>query len=281
MSIEIKSLETLSFDEIAEAFLKAFSDYNISFSREKLRDMLARRGYDPALSFGAFHNGCLVSFIFNGIGSYDGIRSGYDTGTGTVQAFRGLGLTDKIFTHSLPYLRESGIRQYVLEVLQSNAPAIKIYTRQGFEITRELNCYSGILKPESHLAGGIHIEDAGIDDIRDLTGFCDYRPTWQNSIESLTRVPQALTCVIAYMDDTPVGYGVAEPAYGDIAQIAVAPASRGIGIGSAILSRLSKSSRIPEIKVINTDIRDKALDRFLLTNGLSLTSTQYEMTRPI
>jgi ribosomal protein S18 acetylase RimI-like enzyme len=81
------------------------------------------------LSFGAFKNEDLLAFTFNGIGEYHGIKTAYDTGTGTLKEYRGQGLAKCIFQHSLPFLEEAGIRQYLLEVLQHNEGAVALYKK--------------------------------------------------------------------------------------------------------------------------------------------------------
>lgn len=92
-----------------------------------------------------FFEGRLISFVFNGTGMYNNILTAYDTGTGTVPSFRGLHLTQKIFTFSLELIYQQGVRQYVLEVLQHNHKAIKIYRKLGFETQRNFNYYSAKL----------------------------------------------------------------------------------------------------------------------------------------
>ena len=68
--IEIKNLEGISFEQIYTAFKSAFSDYEISVDKTELKSMLKRRGFNPALSFGAFYDDNIVAFTFNGIGKY-------------------------------------------------------------------------------------------------------------------------------------------------------------------------------------------------------------------
>lgn len=116
-------MEHTGFDTLFNAFERAFSDYEVSFGKEEVRAIPARRGYAPRLSFAAFDNGDIVAFTLNGVGTFNGIPTAYDTGTGTVKEYRGQGLAGKIFSHSLPYLEESGIRQYLLEVLRDNGKA--------------------------------------------------------------------------------------------------------------------------------------------------------------
>lgn len=141
MGIIIHSLESVSFKDLYAAFSSAFKDYDFSLNADELRRMLDRRGYNPQLSFGAFFEGRLISFVFNGTGMYNNILTAYDTGTGTVPSFRGLHLTQKIFTFSLELIYQQGVRQYVLEVLQHNHKAIKIYRKLGFETQRNFNYY--------------------------------------------------------------------------------------------------------------------------------------------
>lgn len=82
MGIIIHSLESVSFKDLYAAFSSAFKDYDFSLNADELRRMLDRRGYNPQLSFGAFFEGRLISFVFNGTGMYNNILTAYDTGTG-------------------------------------------------------------------------------------------------------------------------------------------------------------------------------------------------------
>ena len=118
--MEIKSLEKTSFGTLSEAFGQAFADYEVQLDKTQLRRMLRRRGFDPRLSFAAFDGERIAAFTLNGTGNFNGLPTAYDTGTGTLEAYRGQGLAAKVFEHSIPYLREAGIRQYLLEVLQHN-----------------------------------------------------------------------------------------------------------------------------------------------------------------
>ena len=135
--MNIKSLEKIGFEAIAKAFNEAFCKYEIQISKQELSLMLKRRGFVPELSFGAFDDERLVSFTLNGIGSYNGALTAYDTGTGTLEEYRGKGLASEVFNYSLPFLRKSGVSQYLLEVLQHNTTAISVYKNQGFITPRE------------------------------------------------------------------------------------------------------------------------------------------------
>ena len=84
--------------------------------------------------------------MLNGSGTFNGIPTAYATGTGTVKEYRGQNLAGTISTHSIPFLREAGIRQYLLEVLQNNEKAIAVYRRMNFEVVRKFNCFRQTIK---------------------------------------------------------------------------------------------------------------------------------------
>lgn len=123
----INTLDSLSFDSLFIAFNEAFNDYEVQINIDELHVMLSRRGFVPELSFGLFEERKLVSFTLNGIGEYNGEKTAHDTGTGTIKEYRGRGYTSRIFNESIPFLRQSGVTQYLLEVLQHNTKAVSVY----------------------------------------------------------------------------------------------------------------------------------------------------------
>lgn len=63
-----KTLENVDIDIIHQAFINAFSDYQVKIDLPlwKLQQMLQRRGFIPDKSMGAFDGEVLVGFILNG-----------------------------------------------------------------------------------------------------------------------------------------------------------------------------------------------------------------------
>lgn len=283
--MEIRSLAGVCEDAVLDAFQEAFGDYAVNFDRDGVRDMLVRRGFCADLSFAFFDNGRIVAFILNGAGMYDGVKSCYDCGTATVPDFRGRGLARELFAHSLPVLRENGIEQYVLEVLQDNSAAISLYGKQGFSVTESYDCFNGsvsgieFLKP---FPAGIEVRDISIEDLRGLLGFCDFRPSWQNDIESLCRGAASLVKRGAYTHDgEPVGYCVSDPVSGDISQIAVAKDCRRRGVASMLLSDAISFFTSSTIKVLNVEAGNIPLPKFLEAVNIPRGLSQYAMRKVI
>jgi ribosomal protein S18 acetylase RimI-like enzyme len=285
--MEIKSLTHTRFETLAGAFGAAFGEYEVQITPDELRTMLRRRGFDPALSLAAFDQaGRIAGFTLNGIGTFGGMPTAYDTGTGTLPEYRGRGLAPQIFEASLPALRAAGIRQYLLEVLQHNTAAVSVYRKLGFEVSREFNYYRaeiGDVRLENPKGNTCTIRETEPAALRETApSFWDFTPSWQNSFEAVERAPEDFETLGAYDGDRLVGYVIFEPGAGDITQIAVSKTHRRQGIGSALLGEMLRLNRAPGIKCINTEIgRDDAIAGFLQAKNITQTGKQFEMIKKL
>jgi ribosomal protein S18 acetylase RimI-like enzyme len=283
--IQFKPLANISFDRLFEAFASAFSDYEIQPNKEELAKMIYRRAFNANLSFGAFENDKLVSFTFNGIGLYNGLRTAYDTGTGTLKEYRGQGLASRVFEESIPHLLGAGIEQYLLEVLQHNTSAVSVYRKQGFEVTREFNYFvkpmADIKLVSRSIPDGFTVDVISLIELSDVSSWWDYIPSWQNSFDAINRKPEDFIVLGAKKDNVLVGYGIIEPSTGDITQIAVDRNFRRMGIGTFILGELLSKNKYSSIKHINSDVTCVAITNFLEKNGIQLRGTQFEMIKKL
>lgn len=283
--ITIESLDKTNFDTIFTTFSQAFSTYEVQLNREQLFVMLKRRGFVPELSFGAFEKDKLVAFTLNGIGFYNGIKTAYDTGTGTVETYRGKGLASNIFKTAIPFLREAGIEQYVLEVLQHNNNAVSIYKKLDFDVSRE---FSYFVKPNTEmklvykiLPVGLKMKETSLAIVTDAKSFWDFEPSWQNNFEAIKRSLNDFIIIGAFVKDELKGYCVFEPKSGDITQIAVNKYYRRMGIGTALLKEMIKVNLCETIKVVNIEISCKSMSCFLESMGVSEKGKQYEMIKKV
>lgn len=281
----IRTLDTISFDALFTAFNEAFIDYEVQVSRDELQVMLSRRGFVPSLSFGLFEDGRLVSFTLNGIGEFNGEKTAYDTGTGTIKEYRGRGYASRIFTESLPALRRAGVTQYLLEVLQHNTKAVSVYRKLGFEEKREFNYFkqssSLVNIPEKELSPGYRIAETGLEQVSDLNRFWDFTPSWQNSFDAIKRRIDDFKIFCAYKGNDIVGYCVFEPGSGDITQIAVDINHRCKGLASALLTKALECNRHDSVKAINTETYCESITAFLEHCGITLRGKQFEMVKKL
>ena len=263
----IKSLAGLSSDELYAAFSEAFKDYEMQLDKDGLMEMLKRRGFEKELSFGAFVDGRLVSFTFNGIDQWNGIKTAYDTGTGTVEEFRGKGLATKVFNLSIPYLKEAGVEQYLLEVLQHNDKAVSVYRKIGFNVTREFNYFSQSMdeikiKPVE-LSPNYQIKVIDLNDKVLLASFWDFEPSWQNSFSSIDRNIDNFKSFGVFYYGEMIGYAVCEPDSGDITQLAVNKDHRNKGIATVLLQKMFSVNQANSMKMINTELGCYAITKFI------------------
>lgn len=283
--MELKSLAGTDFGTLYDAFADAFADYEVRIDGPQFRRMLRRRGFVPELSFAAFDGERIIAFTLNGIGNHEGVPTAYDTGTGTLTAYRGQGLATRIFEHSIPYLKEAGIRRYLLEVLQHNTKAVFVYRKLGFETSREFNYFSqetAAVECRTAPPGFPHaVRRIDIRQYGEIPGFRDFPPSWQNSFESIGRAAGDLVGFGLFAGEELVGYCVFEPDSGDIAQLAVERRFRGRGVGSLLLQEAAGRNRSGIVKIINTDTACDAVTRFLENRNIPVRGRQFEMIRPL
>lgn len=284
--MEIKSLSKIGFDRLFEAFSQAFSQYDVQIDKREFSTMIRRRGYNPSLSFAAFDDDKIVSFTCNGIGNYYGKRMAYDTGTGTLAEYRGQGLATKVFEASIPYLKEAGITEYLLEVLQHNTGAFNVYKKIGFEVTREFYYYKEDNDKINIVPKTVQvpcmIQYLNIDEYKNtIPAFWDFRPSWQNCFESIERTEEDFICKGVFSDGNLIAYSVLEPGSGDVTQLAVDPMYRCKGIGSMLLREIVNDNTFPTLKIVNTDIACNSIRTFLSAHGIEPKGKQFEMIKKL
>lgn len=277
--MEIRNLGNTDFETLFHGFEKAFSDYEIKFEKMEVQTMLSRRGFTPELSFAAFDHGEIVSFTFNGIGTFNGLSTAYDTGTGTVKEYRGQGLAGKIFDYSIPYLKDAGVGQYLLEVLQNNTSAISAYRKMGFEVSREFDCFRQQIDLINNAAVNTDctIAPIGTNDVMEHQAWCDCTPSWQNGMESIVRGEGGLQRLGAFIDGEMKGFCVFDPSSGDLSQLAVKHDCRNRHIASRLLHEALTRFNTDFIKVLNIDSTDTTMHAFLAGRNIPLASRQFEM----
>ncbi|MHA1746297.1 MAG: GNAT family N-acetyltransferase [Promethearchaeota archaeon] len=287
--IEFKTLETVPVEEILEAHNVAFSEYEVpmELSLAVFQHSNQRRGVKYELSMGAFNNGKLIGFILNGIGRWNGLLTAYDCGTGVIQEFQGQKVASALLQQVTSMLLAHNINRYLLEVIKTNTAAFQLYSKKGFQIIRSFECMV-VEKKKIHLnlpEPGVIPYPYSIKEIMNpdwavLQSFWDFPPSWQNSIDSITRTQTSFTILVLYHKKQPIGYGVVEPRSGGITQLAIHPDYRRQKLGSFLLLQLcEKCPAPPKMLIINIDTRITNLLKWCESVGFQSFTTQYEMMK--
>lgn len=278
------SFEFLSREKagvIFDTFLEAFSDYAIDvsqYSSEAFVNRAIKNGVDFESSVGLFDGDKMVGYTLVGIDRWKGVPSAYDIGTGITKPHRGKGLARGMFDHALPRLRDIGVETFVLEVLQQNEPAIKVYKKTGFCITREFDCFE-LKWDKIKGAPGEAIVELERDSINNFEDSLDWLPSWENSIASINRVPDELHLYGAIRDGAPRGLIVYYPALNWIMCVAVEREHRRSGIGTSLVRHLGGILRDgpPSSRLVNVQHDDSGMIAFLEGLGFEKFVSQYEM----
>ena len=249
---------------------------------EVIEKRFIKNGYHPELSTGIFKNGELEGFTIVGVGKFNGGRSGYDIMTGLVKDQRGKGYASKMFDLIKIKMKEESIDYFYLEVLQENEAAIKAYTKTGFRKVRGLNCYLlkvGKIRPAKSIETVVYIDHASKADIDKFSRFLDWEPSWENSFESIKRIADPVEVITAKVFDRYVGVLVYYPTLKWILTLALDPEFRRKGVATSLLEYLVDSLPIyvRELKILNVEEEDLAMNAFLKKSGFEMVVSQYEM----
>lgn len=278
--MEIRSLRGERLETVHAAFTEAFSDYEvpIKVTFEKFAAMVKTRDLALEYSIGCYDGGKLVSFIVCGFRVIGGRKVCYDGGTGTIKDYRRRGIGGDLLRRLIGELKEKNVGAFVLEVLENNRPAIELYKKHGFAVTRKLECYEckkcDLKASSSHDLAAAH--DAGILGRIDRGGFKSYRDSWQNDDASVENSVENYSFASLSDNGAAVAYGFIHKTGGDIPQIGVAPEWRDRGVEPALVGELSKLTSGERMTVLNVE-EGNYLGRKLKDAGFQNFVNQLEM----
>lgn len=274
---DFHNLQAVTLPDICNTFNAAFSDYivpvqlTLPLLEQKIQGENLRLDY----SLGAFDGSTLAGFILHGVDSIRQPRILYNGGTGVTPAYRGQRLVQQLYAQAMPYYRQQGIEKVILEVIQTNQPALKVYQNSGFEQKRLVHCYKGAITVEKP-GPGIIITANPTPDWTLMAAYSDMEPSWSNTIHAVQREQTFTTSWEASLDGQSAGFISVHLASKRIRQICVHPGLRRQGIGSALLQHAAAQLGNP-LSIINIDDNYPEMSQFLLKTGFIHTLSQYEM----
>ena len=187
MHERLEPLDAVELDLPVEALKRGFADYfvPIPVDRKMLLHMLAHDGVDASLSR-------LVLLDDAAIGCALVARRGWTSrlaGMAIVPEARGKGVGRRTMQALIVQARERGDRRMVLEVIERNEPALKLYESLGFARVRRLvslDRSASDVRDEFDAGESSRMQEIGIQEVARTVathGFPDL--PWQLSAESL------------------------------------------------------------------------------------------------
>ncbi|KAK5579643.1 hypothetical protein RB653_009328 [Dictyostelium firmibasis] len=142
--------------ELTDVFNLSFSDYVIKFvvTEESLSQKIQGDDISMDHSIGIYselEENKLEGFVLLAPDDLKNPKRLYNAATGVVPTARGNKLIEKSISQTKSFFKENGIKSIVLEVIQTNPRAIKVYENCGFKINRELISYKGDFKSNDSL----------------------------------------------------------------------------------------------------------------------------------
>ncbi len=155
----------------------------------------------------------------------------------------------------------------------------------GFKISREFAYFiqrnDEIEFYTQDMNNDFRFYEIGLEETKKLSLSMDFYPSWQNSIEAISRKTDDFKIIGAFDKEILIAYCVFEPMSGDLSQIVVDRNYRRQGIATNLMKYLLKFNLHHSIKVINTDINCNSINEFLKSNHILLNGKQYEMIKEL
>lgn len=279
--ISIRTLLSSDFDQLYYSFLESFQNYSVNLDLEKddfKFRILERLKINFNLSVGVFSGEKMVAFILHTSGKYNGKNAAYNGGTGVIPAYRGLGIVVHMYNAAISLMQADDVKLVYLEVLESNAAAIKAYTNVGFEIGRYLRGFK-LSKILASVQSDFKYQISS-EIIHELVlRSNDIMPDFMGANERLIDNSSGEKMIIArsVAEIPPVGFLVLQPKTGRINRFWVSPDWRRNGIATGLMQQAQQLSKNKELTVVNVDAMNTVAYDFLMKIGFENQLNQHEM----
>ncbi len=262
------------FQDLHQAFCHAFSNYKVEFNltEEEFDIRLHQKlNIDYQLSAGTFDGDEMIGFILHSSNTYEGIPTAFNGGTGVIPGFRNQRTGEELYEFLLPKIAERSIARILLEVIDTNDQAIRLYEKIGFHFRRKFLCYK-LEDPVFFSTIKDTTTEGSIQDIDE--DFADFEPSFVDSKNQLLQGKE--TVLLAKQENEVVGYVVFQPIFGRISQIAIARKHRKKGLGKTLMKGvLNRTNK--KLTVINVPENEYGFQQFLSTCGFENQINQFEM----
>ncbi|MCO4293478.1 GNAT family N-acetyltransferase [Solitalea sp. MAHUQ-68] len=276
--MELKTLESIPLATILETFNYAFSDYlvKLQLSKQQLMNKMESEGIELNYSVGMFDGDNMVGFILHAPGNWLGKPTVYNAGTGVIPTYRGKAITQKMYQYIIPKLKEKGINQHLLEYVEGNTFAKRIYEQVGFKPNRELDCLKGKINTKVSADDNCLFKEIEQPEWECLSSKFSVQPSWQNSINSIKRAGSKRKTIGLFHANELMGFTSFNPENGRIGLFFINEEERNKGYGTLLLAYLQNNFD-GELSVFNLDKSNQAVYVFFTKRGLKSVAPQVEM----
>ncbi len=217
---------------------------------------------------------------------------GWIAGMGVDPAWRGQGHGAALMRAIIARSRALGLATLVLEVLEHNLPARRLYQGLGFAIMRTLRVFNGPLARTSPLAPSLVREGSGGaaevravavgDALARFEGWHPAAPSWQREMPSLAHLAPRLCAREIVVAGNPRAYALFAPSSAGVALLdaGAAPGAGAVAALSDLLLAITAGMERAPLRAINVP-PDDPLGEALTGLGCAVMTQQIEMTLPL
>lgn len=274
----VESVEALDDDALAQLFTLVYTGYHVPMHVDAatMRYMLVASDLDRGASRLVSEGGEAVAIAMLGIRGGDG----YIGGMGVAPSHRGHGLGEHVMRAVLESARARGLRRVMLEVLEPNLHAIRLYERLGFRRLRDLEVWAFPAPDAPEPDDGVSVEPVSVEVAHRFIR--EHRATpepWQRAdgtLAALLADGAAFEGYLAKRGDRAVGALVTRVAgRASVVQLATLPGETGPAT-RALLASLRRDDAPQGVRWVNLPADDPAAE-VLRALGLVCDARQHEM----
>lgn len=262
------------FNPLYQTFSAAFSNNFVKLQpteEEFLYRINEKIRIEHDISAGSYDGSEMVGFILHASNVYQGIPTAYNAGTGVLPGFRNQNVAEELYTFLIPKIQSKFLARILLEVVEVNEFAIRLYEKIGFCFKRRMRCFKQtekVAKP----TGNISVEDSSLAEVD--FNFNDFEPSFVDSEAHLMAGNErVLGCKI---EGEIGGFAILQPRIGRISQLAVARKYRGMKLGQSLLYHAQNiTSR--KLTIMNIPEDQHHFHLFLKKCGFENEVNQFEM----
>ncbi|MEM0939305.1 MAG: GNAT family N-acetyltransferase [Bacteroidota bacterium] len=262
------------FTALYDSFKAAFSENSVKLrpTKEEFSYRLAHKlrvVYD--ISGATFDGSVLIGFILHTSNIYEGIPTAYNGGTGVLPGFRNQRVAEELYEYLIPKIQSKFLARVLLEVVEVNEYAIKLYEKVGFNFRRRLLCFKQTLELD-YLSHSHKIEEGLVSQVD--FNFNDFEPSFLDSEAHLMDGKEKV--LLCKINGELAGFAIFQPHLGRISQLAVIPKHRGKKVAKSLLYEIQKKSS-KKLTIMNIPEDQLSFHQFLIRNGFINEVNQFEM----